>query len=112
MTSKTFASPMFIFFWLLMISIILVQPALSGRTLGGSGGGSMIGVDPSRAPKATGGSSLANSAPKDGGGGSIGHVQLPRRPMCNSRSYARCLQPAPGRPCHYYSGCRPPLPPK
>nr|XP_027120166.1 uncharacterized protein LOC113737108 [Coffea arabica] len=111
MTSKTFASPMFIFFWLLMISIILVQPALSGRTLGSSGGDGMIGVDPGRAPKATGTSSPTNSAPKAVGRGPIGYRPLHRPPICNRPFYSRCIIP-PKRRCSYYNRCRPPLPPK
>ncbi|XP_027165532.1 uncharacterized protein LOC113765518 isoform X2 [Coffea eugenioides] len=63
MTSKTFASPMFIFFWLLMISIILVQPALSGRTLGSSGGDATIGIIPGGPHKATGGDATIGIIP-------------------------------------------------
>ncbi|XP_027154331.1 uncharacterized protein LOC113781466 isoform X2 [Coffea eugenioides] len=84
---KTFAPPIFIFYWLLMISMILPQPALC------SGGGRMIGVqhrDSPSAGRATGVSSPpANSAPR--GRPSITYPVLTSRPIC--RSFAsRCVQ--------------------
>ncbi|XP_027153891.1 uncharacterized protein LOC113753831 [Coffea eugenioides] len=107
MTSKkTFASPIFIFYWLLMISIVLVQPALSGRTLGS--GGRMIGVDPSSAPApgATGGSSPTNSGSKPGAHGSPGYRALQPRPICNKVRYANCIRDPPeARPCGFQSRC-------
>ncbi|CDP00547.1 unnamed protein product [Coffea canephora] len=99
MTSKkTFGSPIFIFYWLSMISIVLVQPALSGRTLGSGGGGRMIGVHPTPSP--------TNSGSKPGGHGSPGYRSLGRGPFCNKVRYANCIPAGRnGRPCEFGNRC-------